>query len=408
MRIQIVCARFVLAAAAVAVLPATRSLSAQSPATAAAVQSSVGTVKSVSGGTLSLSTDKGDTVAFTLPANVRVLQLAPGSKDLKTAQPATVSDINNGDRVLVSGRAGDAGAVTALRVILMKSGAIVQNNAQREQDWQRRGSGGVVDAVDPAAHTLTITSGTRKETVTTTPSTIFRRYAPGSVKFEDASVSKLDDIHPGDQVRVRGDKSADSTTIAADEVVSGAFRNVAGLVTKVDAGANTLTVSDLATKRPVTITLSADSDLRSLPPEMAGRFAARSRRGDEGSAGAAGRPAGARPGYAAAAASPAAGGSESASGDAPHAGRPGGRAGDLSQVIARLPKTTLAELKPGEAVMVVASGDNAQGSGLTAITLLTGVEPLLAASPQGGANSFSISPWSLGGGGEGTEGAGPQ
>ncbi len=429
MRIQLACARCVLAAAAVAILPgAMLPLFCQAPAASAStVQSSVGTVKAVDAGTLSLSTDKGDTVAFTLPGNVRVLQLAPGSTDLKTAQPASVADITQGDRALVSGRSGDNGSLTALRVILMKSVAIAQNNASRQQDWQRRGSGGVVNGVDASARTLTVTSGTRKETITTTSTTIFRRYAPGSVRFEDASLSKLDEIHPGDQVRVRGDRSADATTIAADEVVSGAFRNVAGLVTKVDAGANTLTVSDLATKKPITVAVANDSDLRNLPPEMAARYAARVHGGAAGAgagSGAAGAGAGAgtsagagagasggRPGYAGGAAAGAGSSSEGSSGDPARGpgGRLGGRGGDLSQVISRLPKTTLGDLKPGEAVMVVASGDIAQGSGLTVVTLLSGVEPLLAASPQGGANSFSISPWNLGGGGEGGgEGGGPQ
>lgn len=441
MRISLACACFVLAATATVTVPAftvpllAQASSAGTQAGAPAVQSSVGTVKSIGSGTLSLSTDKGDTVTVNLPGNVRVLQLAPGSTDLKTAQPAAVGDIAEGDRVLVSGRAGDAGGVIALRVVLMKGTAIAQNNATRQQDWQRRGSGGMVDAVDPAAHTVTITSGTHKETVTTTSNTIFRRYAPGSVKFEDASLSKLDDIQPGDQVRVRGDKSSDNTSIAADEIVSGAFRNVAGLVTRVDPGANTVTVNDLSTKRPVTITIAADSDLRSLPPEMAARFVARSRGGAAGT-GAAGTgtraagtrtpgqsaaqstatPAtaaaapGARPGYAAAAGSTAdAAAGERTPGSRP-AGAGGARGGDLSQVISRLPKASLADLKPGEAVMVVASGANASGSGLTAVTLLSGVEPLLAASPGGGTNSFSISPWSLGGGGgaEAGEGGGPQ
>ena len=418
MRIQTAFVRCLVAASAVAIAPsATLAISAQAPATA--VQTSVGTVSAVDGTTLSLKTDKSGTVAFTLPSTTRVLQLAPGSTDLKTAQPATITDIAQGDRALVSGRAGDNGSVTAVRVILMKSGAIAQNNASRQQDWQRRGSGGLVNAVDPAAHTLTVTSGTHKETITTTASTIFRRYAPGSVKFEDASLSKLDDVHPGDQVRVRGDKSADGATITADEVVSGAFRNVAGLITKVDAGANTITLNDLTTKKPVTIAFTSDSDLRALPPEMAARFAARSRGGAAGGqgTGAAAGSGGTRQG--AGGASAAANSGEGAPGGASRAaGEPGGgagrtagaRGGDLSQVIARLPKETLSELKPGEAVMVVASGDSAQASSLTAVTLLSGVEPLLAASPQGGANSFSISPWSLGGGGGegGGEGAGPQ
>ena len=392
-------------------------LRAQAPAGAAetATVKSVGTVKSVSSSALTVGTDKGDAVNVTLPANVRVLQLAPGSTDLKTAQPGTVSDIVQGDRVLVTGRAGDNGGVLALRVILMKSGAIAQNNEARQQDWQRRGSGGVVESIDPAAHSLVLGEGARRVTVTTTPSTVFRRYAPGSVKFEDATLSKIDSIQPGDQARVRGDKATDGSTVAAEEVISGAFRNVAGLITKVDAGASTFTLNDLATKKPVTVAVAPDSDLRSLPPEMAARFAARARgnaagvgAGARGAAVANGSTPGGRPPYAPGAAPASGQASASDTGDRAAEGHAAGRGGDLSQIIARLPKATLAELKTGEAVMVVASGDSTSTGGLTAVTVLSGVEPLLAASPQGGANSFSISPWNLGGGGEGGEGAGPQ
>jgi hypothetical protein len=45
--------------------------------------------------------------------------------------------------------------------------------------------------------------------------------------------------------------------------------------------------------------------------------------------------------------------------------------------------------------MIVATAGTVTG-GVTAITLLAGVEPILQASPQGGASSL-LSPWSLSG-----------
>lgn len=63
----------------------------------------------------------------------------------------------------------------------------------------------------------------------------------------------------------------------------------------------------------------------------------------------------------------------------------------------RLPTETLGELKPGDAVMIVAS--DGQGGRPTAVTLLSGVEQILAAHPSG---ETTLSPWSLGG--EGSEG----
>jgi hypothetical protein len=77
-------------------------------------------------------------------------------------------------------------------------------------------------------------------------------------------------------------------------------------------------------------------------------------------------------------------------------GRPGGAGADLSQMIARLPTSTLADLKNGDAVMVVASEPSPGSTTVTAVTLLSGVEPILTANPNGGMN---LSAWSMGGGG---------
>ena len=60
----------------------------------------------------------------------------------------------------------------------------------------------------------------------------------------------------------------------------------------------------------------------------------------------------------------------------------------------RLPTQTLADLKVGEAVMIVASVPPAPASTkVTAITLLTGVEPILTASPAG--TTPELSPWNM-------------
>src|SRR5208337_2136212 len=105
--------------------------------------------------------------------------------------------------------------------------------------------------------------------------TVIRRYAPDSVKFDDAKPSTLDQIKPGDQLRARGTKSADGKELAAEEVVSGTFRNVAGTVVAADAGNSTITVQDLLTRRPVTMKIGPDSQLHKLPAMMAQRIAMR-------------------------------------------------------------------------------------------------------------------------------------
>jgi len=379
-------------------------------AAAAAHTNQRGTVKSITGTTLVIATDAGVQYTVSADAPAKIVVLAPGSTDLKKAEPGTLESISVGDRVLVSGKPGDANAIVALRVIVMRSADIASRNAAEQADWQRRGSGGIVSAVDPGTGSVTIKAGARTVQLVTSPKTIYRRYAPGSVKFEEATASNLQQIMPGDQLRVRGDKSEDGTSITAEEIVSGAFRNVAGTIASIDAANSSVTVKDLATKKNVVVHLTPESDLRNLPEQMATMLAMRNRGGAAAGSGGqrpAGGPVPPAPAHAEGAAAPGAGGpgaGGTGAGRGMGAGRAGG--GDLSQMIARLPSTTLAELKPGAALMIVAS-QGAPSDPLTAVTVLSGVEPILAATPSG-SQPMSLSPWNLGAGGAEAGGGGPQ
>ena len=397
---------FALASATLFIVPMHGQTSA--PAAAAAASSQRGTVKSIDGSVLMLTTDTGKVITVNLSATARVMQIAPGVTDLKTAQSIQLSDVSPGDRVLVTGRATETpDTLAGSRVVLMKSSDIAQRNAQSQADWQRRGSGGIVSTVDSGSGTISVASGARKVEVKTTGTTVFRRYSGDSVKFEDAQPSTLAAVQTGDQVRVRGAKSEDGTSIAAEEVVSGTFRNLAGTIASVDAAAGTLTLKDLATKKNVMVKVTENSDLRLLPPEAAARFAARGR-SPEGSTGT--RPAGAPGGVSTASAADhrasAGGQPASTTGQSGAPGgysRPAGAGGgrpvgmDLAQMIPRLPKQPLAALKPGDAVMIVASQAQTGAASATAITMLSGVEPILAANPTG-SPTLTISPWNVGGG----------
>jgi len=359
---------------------------------AAAANRQIGTVRAVTGNSLTLATDSGSQVSVTVAEGARIVQLAPGSTDLKSAQPIALSDIAVGDRVLVTGKTADDGSMEAMRVILMKSTDIAQKNAAEKADWQKRGSGGIVDSV--SGNAITVSSGRRKIQVETTASTRFRRYGADSVKFEDAKPGTLDQIKPGDQLRVRGNKSEDGSTIQAEDVVSGSFKNLAGTLASVNSSEGTVTLKDLATKKNMTVAVTSNSDLRKLPPEMAARFAARAKAGDREGA-TAGPASGAQP--------RSAGGAEAGMG----AGAARTAGGDLSQMLSRLPTESLSGLKVGDAVMIVASEPTPGSDKVTAVTMLSGVEPILAATPKGGA-AMTLSPWNMGGGGaaEGGEGAG--
>lgn len=360
----------------------TYGVAAQAPAATAAAGPKIGTVKSISGSTITLTTDAGQPVAITVVDGARILQLAPGSKDLKSAQTIALSNIATGDRILVSGKSGDAGSFTASRVILMKAQDIAQEHAAEQADWEKRGTGGLVNAIDEATGTLTVSIGAKKVEVHTTSATKFRRYAGASVKFEDAQASTLGQIHAGDQLRVLGTKSDDGMSIQAETVVSGSFLHLAGTIASITPASETFTLKDLATKKTMTVKVTADSDVRKLPPQAAARFAARAR------GGAAGHAEGAN-------ARPAAQASASAPQNSEEQGRSAGM--DLSKMLSRLPTETLSDLKVGDAVMIVASQPDSASSNVSAVTLLSGVEPILAATPSGSA-TMSLSPWNVGGG----------
>ncbi len=358
---------------------------AQAAAPAAAAARQIGTVKAIAGSTMTLTTDAGQSVTVSVVDGARILQIEPGSKDLKSAQAIALADIAVGDRVLVSGKAGDtASALAASRVILMKSTDIAQKHALEQADWQKRGTGGIVSSVDAATGTVVVTAGAKKIQVQTGKSTIFRRYAGDSIKFEDAKLGTMEQIQPGDQLRVRGTKSEDGSSLQAEEVVSGSFKNLAGTIATLDASAGTITLKDLATKKMMTVKVTANSDLRHLPERAAAMFAARAKGGAAaGVAGAGGGHAGA-----------ASGGAGAAAGAGDGATRSAGM--DLSQMLAKLPSETVADLKVGDAVMIVASQAEPGSATVTAVTLLSGVEPILAATPSG-TPAMTLSPWTMGG-----------
>ncbi|HEX5283942.1 MAG TPA: hypothetical protein VFW30_07475 [Bryocella sp.] len=350
---------------------------------AQAIPRQSGTVKSTTSDSFVLTTAGGQDVTVAVPAAAKVLIVPPGAKDLTAATSGSITDVQVGDRALVTGSAGDTGTtLNAARVILMKSTAIAETHAEEEAAWQK-GGGGIVKSVDPGTGTIVISSGLKTVTVTTTPATIVRRYSGNSVKFEDAVKSDIGSIRPGDQLRVRGTRSDDGATIAADGIVAGTFKNYSGLLTAVDATAGTVTLKDLTTKKVVTVTVTPNSDVRRLPPQAAQMIAARMRGGANARAGAAGqRPAPATP--------------ASANGEEGASAAGARRAGmDLSQMLSRLPTETLTGLKPGEAVMIVATSPSEQSSKSSAVTLLTGVEPILTAAPTGG--GMTLTPWSMGG-----------
>lgn len=367
--------------------------SAQAAQTATSAQAkAVGEIKSTSAGGLVLATDDGKNMNVSLPAGVRVVRISPGATDLKNATTIATQDLQVGDRVLIRGNAADdAKSMAAATVIVMKQSDVAAKQQLEREDWQKRGIGGLVSAVDPTAGTVTISvtslSGAKSVLVRTSNKSVVRRYAQNSIKFDDAKASELTEIHPGDQLRARGTKNEEGTEFAAEEIVSGKFRNIAGTITAMKTADNSLVVMDLFTKQPVTVKVSPDSQLRNLPAMMAQRIAMRlkgqSLEGKPSANGATPTAAGAMGG------GPSQGGPGAPGGAS---GRSGG--GDLQQMLSRMPAVTLADFQKGDTVILVSTEGNEAGA--TAITMVGGVEPILTASPA--SQSMVLSPWSLGGG----------
>lgn len=375
----------------------------QPPAGASAQAKAVGTIKSISGNSLVLTTDDGNSLSVSLPETARIVRIAPGQTDLKSATPIPLQDLQVDDRILVRGKASDdAKSWTASTIIVMKQSDVAAKQQQEREDWQKRGIGGLVSAVDPTAGTVTISvttlAGSKKVLVQMSKNTTIRRYAPNSVKFDDAKPSKLTDIYVGDQLRARGSKNDEGTEFAADEIVTGSFRNIAGTVTVANVADNSLTVMDVIAKKTVMVKITPDSQLRKLPQMMAQRIAMRLKGqtpdGQPPPAGAPANAATARPAGSTPSSGPGGGSTQGAPGAGGGFGGGNGRGGgDLQQMLSRLPAVTVNDFQKGDAVILVST--QGTDSEVTAITLVGGVEPILTAAPA--SQAMVLSPWSLSG-----------
>ena len=372
----------------------------------------VGTIKSAQSDSIVVTAESGGDVTAKMSESTKILRVPPGEKDLKNAVPLQAQDLQAGDRVLVRGQTlSDAHTLAALTIVVMKQSDLAAKKRQQSEDWQKRGAGGLVTKVDASNSVITISSSglgvSRSISIRINKDTVLRRYAPGSVKFDDAKPMPSDkfmaELKSGDQLRARGASGADGGEITAEEVVAGSFRNIAGTIKAVDVSNNTITVQDAITKSGVMVSLSGDSQMKKLAPDVAQRIAARLKAASgNGSANDEARQTGqsqGNSGRATASLTQAtdAGGAQPGPGARAHASGSGSGGGngppDLQRFLSRMPNSTLADLKAGDVVMIVAT-EGVGSEKPTAITLLAGVEPILTAAPNRSASSL-LSPWSL-------------
>jgi hypothetical protein len=377
---------FLVAALLVTALAGPLGAAAQAPAPSRFL----GTITAINGNTLTVKVDANGDRQVEVPAEASVKRIAPGEKDLSKAVTIQFSDLAKGDRVLVKlDPDSPAGTSQALQIVAVKQEDVAQKQQKDREDWQLRGADGLVKSVDPASGVIVLTKaeGATVKTITvhTTKSTILKRYAPDSVRFDAAQPALFDAIHVGDQLHARGVKNGDGTDIAAEEVISGTFRSIAGTIASLDTASSTLVVKDLATKKQVTIHITPDAQMRRLQEGVARMLAARLN-------GASGTGGGGR-GGAGQSANGGTGAGGSGTGGGGFSQRGGGQGGnDPMQFLNRAPVIQLAELKKGDAVMLVSTNGAIE---VTAVALFAGVEPLLE-SPA--ATQSLLNNWSMGSG----------
>ncbi len=337
----------------------------------------IGVVKIVGTEKIVLETKDGSIDAVILTATV-FKRMSPENLSLSAAEDSAIGDISTGDRVLVTGNVSeDKKSVYANKVFLVKGSDIEAQLAKRRADWQKRGISGKVTEMDAATNTLTVrnTNFMGAESflkVMPKDDAVFKRYSQKSPRYSDAVESSYTAISVGDNLQALGDKSADGATFAAEEILTGAFITVGGKVKSIDSEKNEVTIEDLTSGGDITIAVVDTSMLKRFPEEVAQRLARFQAMGGAAAMSGSGGGGGQRPG--------------GGQGAGPGGGmRPGGGQGmgDINDMLNRFPSISVSELKVGE-LIAVSSPKPQDPTRITAIKLLAGVGPFLAAMPSSG------------------------
>jgi hypothetical protein len=373
----------------------------QTQTTAPQISGVIGEVKNIDATTNQLIVRADNSVLATvnLDGKTQYKRMAPGAKTLAGAADITLSDVGQGDRVWARWRPGaDQKMTPAAQLVVMSKADLAKKQEQERAEWRRRGVSGIVSSVNPSTQEITVSSKslmgqTQAVIIPVTDKVLMRRYPPDSIpKYSEAKPAKLEEVKVGDQLRALGEKSADGTHLTAEEVVFGTFKIAGGAVTAIDVATNTLKINDLQTKKPLTIVIKPDSVIRRFP-EGSAMMMMGGPGGPNGAPGQGPRPQGpaqtaqtSPQGQKPQGAGP--GGPQGAGPGGPQGGgmRPGG-AGNMADMLERLPVISINDLKVGDTILL-SSLPGADPTQLTAISLVSGVEPLLqmvaARQQQGG------------------------
>jgi hypothetical protein len=353
----------------------------------------LGTVEKVdtAGKVITVKPPKADATTVKFDERTTFQKMPAGETDTKKATPAEPTDIAVGDRVIARVLTADPTGKPARTVIVEKQAELAARQEKTQEEWKTATSG-LVKAIDAGAITITArvpgSPAPKEIAVRMSPKVDVTRYNPENGKYEASTMAA---IKVGDQLRVLGEKNADSTEIKATDVGSGTFKTMGMLVKTIDPATNQISGTDTGSKLPIVIRLRADTSLKKFN-DMSAMMVARqlnptlqqAGRGNRGGGGAA--------------PPPTADGAPQGAGRGPGGGR-GGRNMDVGKIIEQQPTIQLTDLKPGDALIVnIATGSDP--AKVYAIGLVAGVEPILRAAPNSGPDPLAGS-WNMGGGGGG-------
>lgn len=349
-----------------------------------------GEVTSISENKIVLQTKDG-AIEAVLSNKTEYKRVPPDNPSLKSAIASNLTEVAIGDKLLITGVvSADKKTIPAKAVYLLTKSDIAQKQAKETEKWQTRGISGRVTAVNPQTKEITVSTrgvmGEKTTVVSLKDNAKFRRYAPNSVSFNESLTSSLGEIQTGDMIRAVGDKNADGSTLSAEEIVTGSFQTIGGTVTAIDTAKNEITINNLQTKKDVTIIIGKNSVLKQFPVEMAQRmaqFQMMQAGGMQPGQGGMRPPRGNPPN--APAAQPALGENPNQMVQGRGQGGMRGGGGNIDDMLERFPNITIENLKVGD-MIAVSSTKSANQERITAIKLLSGVEPFLKMQQASGQN----------------------
>jgi hypothetical protein len=307
------------------------------------------TAVDVSAGRVTIKSDSGDVTSILVNGETTILSVPPGEQSLEKAPRISLSELNPGDRLYARyGPGADSQAAPARQLVVMSAAHIKKRQNEEKDAWQKRGISGVVISLNPKTTEITIVSpqrdGIKQIIVSASKVKRFRRYALESIKFSDARPSSFAELRPGDQLGALGEKNADGTALAAEEIISGGFRTVGGTVTSVSGDTGEVKIKLFGTGQPLTLVAGKNSVIRRIPAKVATLIAQRA-----------------------------------VSINAKKADTE-----DSQEIIERLPTIPVSELKAGDVILTASAMGN-DPTRLKAINVLAGIDGIINALQRAGA-----------------------